>query len=308
MARLEAGAAVMGRLEVAMRRWTLGLATAAVAAGLVACGGGDSPTGASGGGPVFTLSLSASPGRAASAARWGAAAPVAAPPTAVVLRAELAETGGRVGGRVAATTLSVQLLDGSRRGLPQASRERLDELFFSEGTVVGPGQRLVREGVVDGETPLIFEGGEQAVAAEIDRLLAEVTLQGDEGGQARVTAETALPCLPTDSALCLQNGRFRGLVEWRDFDGRTGLGTAAGETEESGHFWFFSPSRPEHTLEVLDRCRQNGAYWVRAISITPFETTLRLTDTRTGRTLEFTSARGSSNERFDDESAFATCP
>jgi hypothetical protein len=54
-------------------------------------------------------------------------------------------------------------------------------------------------------------------------------------------------CAPSETVLCLSQGRFRVQVEWEAFNGDTGVGRAvpfladdpAGS--DTGFFWFFDP-------------------------------------------------------------------
>src|SRR4051812_15866577 len=80
-------------------------------------------------------------------------------------------------------------------------------------------------------------------------------------------------CTPSDSALCLQDGRFRVEASWSDFDGHAGVAhPATGAEKSSGLLWFFSPDKLELTVKVLDGCAITGTHWlfVSSSSTVPF--------------------------------------
>lgn len=92
-------------------------------------------------------------------------------------------------------------------------------------------------------------------------------------GVQRLTAD------PT--TLMLGSGRFEARVTWRTAEGG---GTAAflPLTEDTGAFWFFTPSNLEVAVKVLDGRAENGKFWVFGGQLTDVEYTLEITDTATG--------------------------
>jgi hypothetical protein len=91
--------------------------------------------------------------------------------------------------------------------------------------------------------------------------------------QFTVTTDTR----PTE--IFLGQGRFRVNVDWRDPRAGAGPGFARPLTDESGYFWFFSPSGVELTVKVLDGRPINGHFWVFVASMTDVGFTLVVTDT-----------------------------
>ncbi len=91
-----------------------------------------------------------------------------------------------------------------------------------------------------------------------------------------------LSCAPSDTVLCLNDGRFRVEVEWQDFDGGTGRGQATPLTTDTGTFWFFDQENVELVVKVLDARGVNGHYWVFYGALSDVEYTLTVTDTTTG--------------------------
>ena len=103
------------------------------------------------------------------------------------------------------------------------------------------------------------------------------------GGGLSTRLSTAEPCVPSETVLCLNQGRFRVAVNWKDFSGRTGVGRTRELTTDTGAFWFFSAENVELTVKVLDGRPLNDRFWVFYGSLTNVEFTLEVTDTETGR-------------------------
>ncbi|MEM9290536.1 MAG: hypothetical protein AAGD01_02535 [Acidobacteriota bacterium] len=99
--------------------------------------------------------------------------------------------------------------------------------------------------------------------------------------------------------LCLQDGRFRLRVDWRDQrrPGRQGVGTAIPDphpdNQQSGAFWFFREGNLELLVKVLDARSVDGHFWVFYGNLTDVEYDLHVTDEVTGRTKTYTNPGGS---------------
>lgn len=89
-------------------------------------------------------------------------------------------------------------------------------------------------------------------------------------------------CTPSATTLCLQGGRFAASVTWRDFAGRTGVGTPLVLTPDTGSFWFFDAGIHELAVKVIDGRGTNDAYWVFYGSLSNVEFELTVVDTETG--------------------------
>jgi|GEM_PF-975624 len=110
-----------------------------------------------------------------------------------------------------------------------------------------------------------------------------------DAGIAFLASHSGVPsgdCTPSDTVLCLLDGRYRVAVEWERSPGDTGPGRvvdgfsgAGGDT--SGLFWFFRPTNWELMVKVLDGCGVNGHRWVFSAATTNLAYTLRVTDTET---------------------------
>ena len=113
-------------------------------------------------------------------------------------------------------------------------------------------------------------------------------------------------CVPSDLALCLQNGRFEIEAEWTDFSGNSGNGHAlplAGDAN-TGLLWFFSPDNVEVTVKVLEGCAVNGHWWVFLSSGSTVAYTVTVTDTVTGVSREYTNDSGEAAPLVTDTQAF----
>ncbi len=115
-------------------------------------------------------------------------------------------------------------------------------------------------------------------------------------------------CLPGDTMMCLNDGRFRVEVRWRIFTGLTGSGQVVpGTSTDSGLFWFFHPDNWELLVKVLDGCGFNRHYWVFSAATTDVEYTLRVTDTVTGEMQEYFNPLGVAAPAITDTFAFSGC-
>jgi ELWxxDGT repeat protein len=100
-------------------------------------------------------------------------------------------------------------------------------------------------------------------------------------------------CVPSAARLCLQGGRFAvEVLHWRDFQNRTGTGTAVPLTGDTGTFWFFDAANVELLVKVLDGRPFNGKFWVFYGALSNVEYTLRVTDTQTGKAKTYSNPRG----------------
>jgi poly(3-hydroxybutyrate) depolymerase len=115
-------------------------------------------------------------------------------------------------------------------------------------------------------------------------------------------------CTPTATALCLQGGRYRVEVTWRDFAGKTGVGSVVpGAAADSGLFWFFAPENWELMVKVLDACASSGHHWVFAAATTTVEYTLTVTDTTNGTAAVYRNPLGQTAVTVTDTAALG-CP
>jgi len=91
----------------------------------------------------------------------------------------------------------------------------------------------------------------------------------------------------------LNGGRFRVQVNWRvQSQGRSGVGTAAPLSGDTGYFWFFTSSNVELVVKVLDGRAITGRFWVFYGALSDVEYTLIVTDTATGAVRTYTNPQG----------------
>ncbi len=128
-----------------------------------------------------------------------------------------------------------------------------------------------------------------------------------------ITVYPAGGCQPSPTTLCLQGGRFRVEVEWRDFADRRGDGIALPlpDREDTGLFWFFRENNVELTVKVLDGCGVNGHYWVFIASGSTVEYEITVSDTEAegpSRVRTYRNALGQTPALIPDNAAFPHCP
>jgi len=107
------------------------------------------------------------------------------------------------------------------------------------------------------------------------------------------------PALAQCTGLCLGDDRFQVTVEWKDFQGGSGVGTPVARDDDWGTFWFFRPSNVELAVKVLDGTAINGHFWVFYASLSNVEYTLRVTDRVTGLAATYTNPAGHFGSRGD---------
>ena len=122
------------------------------------------------------------------------------------------------------------------------------------------------------------------------------------------TATPALPCTPSTTRLCLNQGRFQVDVAWVTGTGSQGSGQAESLTPDTGYFWFFASSNVEMVIKVLDGCALNGHYWVFAGGLTDVQVVTTVTDTQSGAVKTYANLQGQPFQPLQDTSAFASCP
>jgi len=115
-------------------------------------------------------------------------------------------------------------------------------------------------------------------------------------------------CIPSDLDGCLEGGRFRVRINWRNYTGQTGEGHAVPfGSGNSALFWFFQEDNWEMLVKVIDGCTLNDRFWVFAAATTDVEYTLSVTDTYTGVTKTYSNPLGTRSPALNDTSAFASC-
>ncbi|REK05569.1 MAG: fibronectin type III domain-containing protein [Acidobacteria bacterium] len=120
------------------------------------------------------------------------------------------------------------------------------------------------------------------------------------------------PCVQDEHTLCLNRGRFlvRSSFSMPAPGGAAEPGEpASGEllTEDTGTFWFFSPSNVELVLKVVDACVPFGGYWVFGGALTDVETSILVVDTTSGETRTYFNPAATPFQPIQDTAAFSSC-
>jgi hypothetical protein len=115
-------------------------------------------------------------------------------------------------------------------------------------------------------------------------------------------------CVPSETAMCLNKGRFKVEASYVAPGQPAGAGHVVKLTEETGYLWFFGSTNVEAVVKVLDACSFNQRFWVYAGGLTNVQVTLTVTDTKNGTVKQYTNPQGKAFQPIQDSSAFATCP
>lgn len=114
---------------------------------------------------------------------------------------------------------------------------------------------------------------------------AEVAPGGDDLDVVTASAEEG-SCVPSDTVMCLQDGRYEVTVEFVVDEAATPAsarvvksGSRPIGTRDSGLFYFFDPKNWELLLKVLDGCWYNQHHWVFASAATDVGYTITVRDT-----------------------------
>lgn len=113
---------------------------------------------------------------------------------------------------------------------------------------------------------------------------------------------------PTGTVLSVGQNRFQVTANWRTPDGQTGAGQAVQLTDETGYFWFFSPSNVEMVIKVLNACSFNNFFWVFAGGLTNVQVDITVLDTTTGATKTYHNPQNTAFQPIQDTSALSCSP
>jgi hypothetical protein len=123
----------------------------------------------------------------------------------------------------------------------------------------------------------------------------------------RAEATSLSDCVASETAMCLNNNRFKVSARWRTPDGTEGDAKVFKLTPDTGYLWFFNASNVETVVKVLDACGFNQRFWVFAGGLTNVQVTLTVEDTETGQIRTYTNPQNTAFRPIQDTSAFATC-
>lgn len=122
------------------------------------------------------------------------------------------------------------------------------------------------------------------------------------------TSPATSTCVPSATAMCLNDNRFRVEAAFQTSAGQSGQAHAVKLTDDSGYLWFFSSTNIELIVKVLDACIVNDRFWVFAGGLTNVQVLLIVTDTETGIQKRYTNPQGTAYLPLQDTNAFGTCP
>jgi hypothetical protein len=117
---------------------------------------------------------------------------------------------------------------------------------------------------------------------------------------------SAAACVPSNTTLCLSDGRFSVTADYTSAGG-SGHGNGVPLTADTGYFWFFDPANIEVATKVLDACNPFNDFWVFASGLTNVGVTLNVLDTATGQLRTYNNPVNTAFEPVQDTGAFATC-
>ncbi len=220
---------------------------------------------------------------------------------------------GGQGPLAAPSNLTATAISETQISLTWQDNSNNEESFVVEEREEGAGFEVI--GIVEADDEDVLVAGLRPGMTYTYRIKARNTAS-DSAYSNEATATTfpsAGGCSPTETSLCLLDGRFRVEVDWRNFETETGLGRvvelgpfAAGD---SGLLYFFNPDNWEMLVKMVDACNSPfNSFWVFAAATTNVEYTLRVTDTQTGVVQVWFNPLGSQAPSIVDPSAFLTCP
>ena len=139
--------------------------------------------------------------------------------------------------------------------------------------------------------------------------LVTLTVTGDDTNTSGTSSVTIRFAISDPYTLYVDGGRFAITADWSTAGngGSAGFGTATSLTDDTGYFWFFSPSNTEVVVKVLDACQVDRHFWVFASGLTNLGVALTVTDTTTGTTMTYNNKDGSPFQPIQDFQSFVAC-
>jgi len=118
--------------------------------------------------------------------------------------------------------------------------------------------------------------------------------------QVEARPKGAAPCATGGATLCLNSNRFQVTVDWSvPSQSRSGVGTAAAVTGDTGYMWFFSPNNVELIIKVLDGRAINGHFWVFYGALSDVQYKVTVKDTQTGAVQTYDNPSGTQASHAD---------
>ncbi|MCY3932865.1 MAG: lamin tail domain-containing protein [Acidobacteria bacterium] len=128
----------------------------------------------------------------------------------------------------------------------------------------------------------------------------------DDANRVAATGDAAsdAACVASETALCLQDDRYRVSADWRVGE-QGGMAKGFQRTPDTGMFWFFGPDNVELIVKVLDGCAVNGHRWVLMGGLTDVVVDVSVTDSVTGEARMYGSPGGAPFQPMFDLEAFS---
>jgi hypothetical protein len=111
-------------------------------------------------------------------------------------------------------------------------------------------------------------------------------------------------CVPSATAMCLANNRFKVEAHYTTAQSE-GAAKVVKLTPDTGYLWFFSDSNVEAVVKVLDACALNQKFWVFAGGLTNVQVVVTVTDTQNGTVKTYTNPQGTAFKPIQDTGAFS---
>ena len=198
------------------------------------------------------------------------------------------------------TRLVADLEPGPASSSPSELRDVDGVLLFSARTAATGAEPWVTDGTPEGTRPLgdgnvgpagSLPSGFVAVADEVVFAAERLDVGRELFGLERDPLRS--PCVETEHALCLGDGRFQVEVEWLDRpSGQRGRAHALPFRADTGQFWFFEPANVELLVKVLDGTELNDHHWVFYGALSDLSYWVTVVDTWTGHVSTYTSEQG----------------
>jgi plastocyanin len=205
----------------------------------------------------------------------------------------------------------------------QAHGHSTTEVMLSWTDASGETGYRIEMKTVDGTFAQVASAGQNETSAMIGGLTPATgyvfRIRAENGAgasafsnEARAATDAPVaPCVPSSTALCVNNGRFQVHVHWRSSSaGGDATAVPVDSAPDSGLFYFFSPTNLELLVKVLNACDPSvgNKYWVFYAATTNVELIVTVIDSQTGVTQVYYNPLGTAAPPVQDTSAFPTCP
>lgn len=124
----------------------------------------------------------------------------------------------------------------------------------------------------------------------------------------RVDPLTGGTCVPSATAMCLNNNRFKVEATFRTAGVPAQAAKVVKLTDDTGYLWFFVSTNVEVVVKVLNGCGLNSHYWIFSAGLTNVEVNLVVTDTKNNTVKTYSNPLNREYPPLLDTNGLATCP